>query len=233
MPRTLASLSIVLLLAAAAARAAEPPPPAVTVVGSGEVRAAPDSARITAGVVTESSSAAEAVRANSTAMQRVLAVLETQGIPEKSVQTQGFSVGPVYDEATVGRRAPRVVGYRVSNQVAVQVEGVDKVGAVLDAVVTAGANELGGVEFSLAEPTPLLDEARRRAVADARRRAELYASAAGVRLGAVLRIDEAGGGPQPVAFARGMMAEMAAAPPVAPGELVLSAAVTISFAIAP
>jgi hypothetical protein len=111
------------------------------------------------------------------------------------------------------------------------VHGVDKVGAVLDALVGAGANELGGISFGIAEPAPLLDDARRKAIADARRKAELFAREAGVALGRVLEIDESGGGPVPVAYGR-MMAEAVAAP-VAPGQLDLSASVTVTFAIAP
>jgi uncharacterized protein YggE len=122
-------------------------------------------------------------------------------------------------------------GYRATNQVQVEVVGVDKVGGVLDALVAAGANELGGITFGIAEPTPLLDEARRKAVADARRKAELYAAAANVTLGRVTHVDETGGGgPPPVPYAR---MEAMAATPIAAGELDLTASVTVTFAIAP
>jgi uncharacterized protein YggE len=124
-----------------------------------------------------------------------------------------------------------ITGYRVANQVSVEVLGTDKVGAVLDALVGAGANDLGGIAFGIAEPAPLLDGARRNAIADARRKAELYATAAGVQLGRVLHVDEAGGGgpPVPIAYAR----MEAAAAPIASGQLELSASVTVTFAMAP
>jgi hypothetical protein len=232
MPRA-GFLALLLALVAPVAARADEPPPAITVSGEGEVRAVPDTGQIAAGVVTEATTASEALRANSAAMQRVMAALDELGIPKKSVQTWGFSVSPVYEDHAVSRRAPRIAGYRVSNQVAVEVQGVERVGAALDRLVAAGANELGGVAFSVAEPVPLVDEARRRAMADARRRAEIYAAAAGVKLGRVLQVEETGGGsPVQIRYARTMAAE-AAAPPIAAGELELSASVRVTYAIAP
>jgi uncharacterized protein YggE len=223
---------------AALAPAPPPPPhddgpPSVTVTGTGEVSAPPDMANVSAGVVTESPRAADAMKANGAAMQKVFVALDAAGIERKHVQTSRFDVSPLYAEGQARVRGmPAIIGYRAANQVQVAVHGVDKVGAVLDALVGAGANEVGGISFGIAEPAPLLDEARRKAIADARRKAELFASAAGVALGRVTRIDEVGGGgPVPVAYGR-MMAEAAAAP-VAPGQLDLSASVTVRFAIAP
>ena len=201
-------------------------------IGTGQVSAAPDKAEISAGVVTEAPHAADAVKANAAAMQKVFAALEAAGIERKHVQTSRFDVSPVYADGDPQRRAPpAITGYRVSNQVQVEVLGVDKVGAVLDALVGAGANELGGISFGIAEPAPLLDEARKKAIADAHRKAELYAREAGVALGRVLQIDEAGGGgvPVPVAYAR----MESAASPIAAGQLDLSASITVRYAIAP
>lgn len=230
---TLRALCFAALAVAGPALANDVGPPSVTVSGTGEVSAPPDLANVSAGVVTESPRAADAVKANSAAMQKVLGALDSAGIERKDVQTSRFDVSPLYAEGQArGRGMPAIIGYRAANQVQVEVHGVDKVGAVLDALVGAGANELGGISFGIAEPAPLLDEARRKAIADARRKAELYAAAAGVVLGRVTQIDEAGGGaPVPVAYGR-MMAEAAAAP-VAPGQLDLSASVTVRFAIAP
>ena len=230
----LRTLCFAALAIAGPALANDAGPPSVTVSGTGEVSAPPDMANVSAGVVTESPRAADAVAANSAAMQKVLGALDRAGIERKHVQTRRFDVSPLYAEGqTRGRGMPAIIGYRAANQVQVEVHGVDKVGAVLDALVGAGANELGGISFGITEPAPLLDEARRKAIADARRKAELYAGAAGVALGRVIQIDEVGGGgPVPVAYGR-MMAEAAAAPPVAPGQLDLSASVTVRFAIAP
>jgi uncharacterized protein YggE len=219
-------------LVAAAPAVAEDAPPSITVMGTGQVSAPPDEAKIGVGVVTEAPRAADAVKANATAMQKVFAALDAAGIDRKHVQTSRFDVSPVYADGDPQRRTPpAITGYRAANQVQIEVLGVDKVGTVLDALVGAGANELGGISFDIAEPAPLLDDARRKAIADAHRKAELYAKEAGVALGRVLRIDEAGRGgpPVPVAYAR----MEAAASPIAAGELDLSASVTVTYAIAP
>lgn len=229
LPRGLLCL-VVLLAAPALARADDTP--SIRVSGTGEVSATPDTGHLSAGVVAEAPSAAEAVRANGVAMERVLAALEAAGIAKKDVQTTGFSVWPVFAESAGHAVQPRVTGYRVSNQVTVRVAGVEKVGGVLDQLVAAGANEVGGVAFSVGEPTPLLDEARKRALADARRKAELYAAAAGVRLGRLLRIDETGGG-APGPMPRAARMEAAAPVPIAPGQVELSITTTATYAIEP
>jgi uncharacterized protein YggE len=227
---------IVALGLAAGARAEEPPP-AITVSGTGTVSAAPDTGHVTAGVVSEAATASEAARANATAMATVLAAIEAAGVEKKDVRTQGFSVTPVYEhyEMVQGRaRAPKIVGYRVANQVVVKIRAIDKVGDVLDRVVSAGANEIQGISFSIAEPAPLFDEARKRAVADARRRAEVYATAAGVSLGRLLRLDESAGFvPMPEPRMARMEAAADATTPIAAGELDLTVSITASYAIAP
>ena len=217
---------------AAPALASDDLTPSITVTGTGQVSAAPDTAEIGVGVVTEAPRAADAVKSNSAAMQKVFAALDAAGIERKHVQTSRFDVSPVYADGDPRRsHAPTITGYRATNQVQVEVPGVDKVGAVIDALVGAGANDLGRISFGLAEPAPLLDAARSKAIADARRKAELYARDAGVALGRVLRIDEGGQGgpPMPIAYAR----MEAAASPIAAGQLDLSASVTVTLAIAP
>jgi uncharacterized protein YggE len=230
--RRRALLSIAVLasvVAAAPARATDPP--SIRVAGTGEVAGAPDTAHLSAGVTTQAATAAEAVRANSTEMQRVLTALEGAGIPKQDVQTSGFSIFPVFADHMEPRAEPRIVGYRASNQVSVRVAGVEKVGGVLDQLVAAGANEVGGVSFSIGKPDPLLDDARKRALADARRKAEVYAASAGVRLGRLLSIEEiGGGGPGPMPYAR---MEASAAPPIAPGQVELSITVIAAYAIEP
>ena len=224
-----AALAVLALVPVAPARAADPP--SIRVSGTGEVSAPPDTAHLTAGVSTEAPTAAEAVRANGEAMRGVLTALEAAGIPKQDVQTSGFSVFPVYADAPGPRAQPRITGHRVSNQVTVRVAGVEKVGAVLDQLVASGANELGGVQFSIGDPTPLLDQARQRALADARRKAELYAASAGVRLGRLLGIEEvAGGGPGPFPVAARMDS---AAVPIAPGQVQLAVTAIATFAIEP
>jgi uncharacterized protein YggE len=230
----IAALSIAASIAAPAASVAEERTPSVTVTGSGQVSAAPDLARVAAGVVAEAPRATDAVQQASAAMQKVLAALDKAGIDKKDVQTSRFDVSPLYADASKSPRGtPQITGYRASNQVQVEVHGVEKVGGVLDALVTAGANDVGGVTFGIAEPAPLEDEARKKAVADARRKAELYAAATGATLGRVLSIDESGAAPGPPFPIRYRMEAAAAPVPVAPGELDLAVNVVVTWALAP
>ena len=234
MHRSIPLIALAALATAPFAARAEERPSSVTVIGAGSVSAAPDRAQIQAGVVTEAPRAADAVASTSAAMQKVLASLEAAGIDRKQVQTSRFDVSPVFaDMAGNMRGTPVISGYRASNQVTVEVRDIGKVGSVLDALVGAGANEVGGISFSIADPKPLEDQARKQAVADARRKAELYAQATGTTLGRVLAIDESGGGPgpYPVRFAR--MAAEAAPAPIAPGELDLAVNVVVTWSLAP
>ena len=225
-------LAVAAVLAAASGPARAADTPSIRVAGSGEVSGAPDTAHLSAGVVSEAASAAEAVRANNAAMERVLAALDEAGIARKDVRTSNFSIWPVYAESASRAEQPRITGYRVSNQVTVRVSGIDKVGGALDRLVGAGVNQVNGVSFSIGDPTPLLDEARKRALADARRKAELYAASAGVRLGRLLSIEETGGGPpQPLLRAERMAAD--ASVPIAPGQLELSVTTFATYAIEP
>ncbi len=206
----------------------------VTVSGLGEVFAAPDMARINVGIVTEAKTAAKAVAENSTQMAGVFGILRSLGIEDKDMQTSNFSVQPKYETYEANRqRRDRIVGYRVFNQVRVAVRDLDNLGDVLDRLVTRGeANQLNGISFHISEPEPLLDQARRHAVNDARRKANLYADQASVRLGKVLSIQEHGG-PRPqapqVAFATRERAS--ADVPIARGEQSLSTSVTVTFAL--
>ena len=125
-----------------------------------------------------------------------------------------------------------MVGFRASNRVTVKIRDVTKVASVIDMLVGAGANDVGNISFEVTQASKLLDEARERALADARRKAEIYAKAAGVTLGAPLSISE-GGGPVPLFKARMATAPMAAPAAVAPGEETLSVTVNVSWAIKP
>ena len=233
--RRRAPLAVALLLALAAVAGparAQTPPPAIRVAGTGKVSAPPDTGHLSAGVTSEAPTAAEAVRANGQAMEKVLAALDAAGVPRQHVRTSGFSLFPVHADRVEPRAQPRIVGYRASNQVTVRVAGVEKVGGVLDQLVAAGADEMGGVSFSVGDPTPLLDEARKRALADARRKAELYAASAGVRLGRLLGIEEVGGGAPSFPMPHARM-EAAAPVPIAPGQVDLSITAVATYAIEP
>jgi uncharacterized protein YggE len=207
-----------------------PEPPSITVVGEGRAAARPDTAEVSAGVVTQAGTAAQALTQNSVAMDRVLRAVTAVGIADRDVQTATVNVVPMRRTGRQEPSPPDIVGYEVSNQVRIRVRDLTNLGRVLDALVQEGANVLGGISFSVAEPAPVLDQARTKAMADARRRAELYAQAAGVKVGPVLSIREAPPGiPR---FGAEMPRAMAVtAVPVAPGEQEFQASVTVTYAI--
>ena len=196
----LACLSAVVLAAIAPARAQEPPPvpPArIIVSGEGSVRAAPDYAQITVGVATNGATAAAATDANSRIMAAVATALRNAGIAPQDLQTAHFSVQPVYASAT-SNSAPKLSGFSVTNQFGVTVRQIERVGDVLDRAIAAGANDVGSIQFLHADISKTLDAARAAALTDARRKAELYAHAAGLTLGAVSWvIEEQANVPQP------------------------------------
>jgi len=219
-----------LTLLAAPALAETLPPPAISVTGEATVSVPPDLAQIDAGVTSDGKTAREASDTNNAAMGKVLLALKGAGIDEKDYQTSRLSLQPQY---APNRSGPSpVVGYRASNRVTVKLRDVTKVAPTIDLVIGAGANEFGGVNFMVSQPSKLLDEARERAVADARRKAEIYAKAAGVTLGEPLGISEDGGAAPPI-FRSKMAAPMAQGAAVAQGEETLSVTVSVSWAIKP
>lgn len=224
-----AAFATVVALAAPAAMA--DPTHTITVSGTGEVNAVPDQAQLSAGVTTVAATADAALADNARKMTTVFTALKKLGVPERSIQTSGFNVQPVYaDDSGRGDRQPRITGYRVSNQVDVMLDDSRKLGAAIDALVGAGANQINSVSFAIKDNATLLTRAREAAIADARARAQTYAKAAGVMLGGVVSIDENGSNQN--AF-RDLQFRVAAAPatPTAAGELGVSVNVTVVFEI--
>jgi uncharacterized protein YggE len=204
-------------------------PATISVTGEGIVAAAPDLATVSLGVTMQGDTAAAAMAAGNSALQAVLERLKAAGIEDRDLQTSNLSLNPNWQSGD-GTTAPVIVGYIASNILSVRVRDLDKLGAVLDAVVTDGANTLNGISFGLADPDPVLDQARTEAVADARGRAELLVGAAGVKLGRILSIAESGGMmPMPAPMFR--MEAASDAVPVAGGEVGMSASVTITYEI--
>ena len=204
-------------------------PSAISVSGEATVSVAPDLAQIDAGVANDAKTAKEASDANNAAMGKVLLALKGAGIAEKDYQTSRLSLQPQYGQNKSTGASP-VVGFRASNRVTVKIRDVTKVAAIIDTLVGAGANDIGNIAFSVSQASKLLDEAREKAVADARRKAEIYAKAAGVTLGTPLSISEDGAA-QPV-FRAKVGAPMAIAPtPIAQGEETLSISVSVTWAI--
>ena len=223
----LAAVALATALLTAPALAQVIPPAAISVTGEATVSVPPDLAEIDGGVTSEAKTAREASEANNAAMGKVLQALKGAGLDERDFQTSRLSLQP---QSAPNRSGPSAIaGYRASNRVTLRVRDVTKVASVIDTLVGAGANEIGGINFVVSQASKLLDEARERAVADARRKAEIYAKAAGVTLGAPLSISEAGNS-APAPYRR-MAAGMAASAPVAQGEETLAVTVSVSWAI--
>jgi uncharacterized protein YggE len=204
------------------------PPAVISVTGEATISVAPDTAQIDAGVTTEAKTAREASDANNAAMGRVLLALKGAGIDEKDFQTSRLSLQP---QTAPNRTGPSAIaGYRASNHVAIRLRDVTKVASVIDTLVGAGANDIGGINFSVSNASKLLDDAREKAVADARRKAEIYAKAAGVTLGVPLSISEEGN-VAPVPYRRMAVGMAAPATPVAQGEEKLQVTISASWAI--
>ncbi|MBI1394103.1 MAG: DUF541 domain-containing protein [Alphaproteobacteria bacterium] len=206
----------------------------LSVTGNGEVSAAPDQATLRFAVETQAATAAAAMNAASSAARQIIAALEKAGVEKKDLATSGISLAPDYDYGENGRNR-ELKGYVASNAMTVRVSDLDDVGAIVDGAINAGANRLDGIELGFADPGKLLDEARERAVKDARRKAELYAKAANVSVGRILSISEPGAAAPLYAksIARSMQADSFAAQgaPIEPGEATLSASINLILEI--
>lgn len=227
-----AALSAVLAASVPAYAQESKMPRVISLSGHGEVRQVPDTAYVITGVVSQGTTAAEALAANTQTMNTIFAALKEAGIPDKDVQTSNFMVQPRYNFQE--NKPPELVGYDVSNTVTVKIRKLGELGPLLDRLVQAGSNQINGIGFEVSEPTAALDEARKLATADATRKAKIYAEAMGVTLGPVMSISEGVSYQPPMPMARGkvMMADAAAAPvPVAAGEQSLSIDVNITWEI--
>lgn len=199
----------------------------IVMTGTANVSATPDEAVVTAGVLTKADSARAALSSNTKQMRQVFTALKDLNIEERDITTSSFNISPNWEHGPSGSQQR---GYQVSNQVTVRLRDVTFVGAALDTLVRAGANQAGGVQFIVKNRDELLDSARTEAVGKAKDRAALYAEAAGVKLGKIIEITEGGFGrvPQPAFAGRAVALEAA---PIAAGEQDLSVSVTITWAI--
>lgn len=208
----------------------------ISISGHGETRSVPDTAFVTSGVMSQAATAAEALAANTTAMNALFAALKQAGIAERDVQTSNFSIQPRLDFGNNNTgQPPKLVGYDVSNTVTVRVRKIADLGPLLDRLVQSGSNQVNGISFQVSEPEAALDAARKLAAEDATRKAKVYAGAMGVSLGPVLSISEGGGYQPPVPMFRSAMMksdEAAGAPvPVAAGEQTMAVDVNIVWEI--
>jgi uncharacterized protein YggE len=211
----------------------QPPVRTLAVNGTGKAYLTPDIAYIYIGVQTENADAAEAVAENNTKAQKVVDAIKAFKIEAKDIQTTNFSIFPQqqYDE---NGKLTGVI-YMVNNTVYVTLRDIEKVGEVIDAAVTAGANTINNIQFDVEDKAEALSEARKAAVADARRQAEELATAVDVSLGAVQSMSSyTSGMPVPMYEGKGgggVFADQAAAAPVSAGQLVVQVDVSIVYAI--
>ena len=229
---TLLITTLSLCLLAGPPALAEPAGPHISVTGEGRADLAPDMAVISFGVTTEAETAGAALAANTEEMARVMDYLRDTGIEDRDIQTSGLSLNPRFDDQAPPRfGSPQITGFHATNIVTVRVRALGDLGALLDAVVSEGANTFHGLSFGLQDPRAAQDTARNRAVADARRRAELLAAAAGVKVGAVHAIIDTQGAGGPVAMYHDQEFRRGSSVPVAGGEVSVAANVTVVFAL--
>jgi uncharacterized protein len=201
----------------------------ITVIGQGEATAAPDIATVRLGVQTTASTARQALSDNNRKMEALIAKLRQLGVADRDMQTSTINLNQHY-----GPRGDGPIGYEAHNAVVVTIRALDQFGGTLDAIVDAGANNVGGIHFMIDDPTTLERQARDAAIVNARERADQMARTAGVMLGELISINEAVGGP--VVFAmndeiRSSRAKQAGTP-IQSGELIVRAQLQITFAIA-
>lgn len=229
-------LAAALLAAVLPAAAFAQPAPVGTIAGTrldvvatGEASRVPDLARISAGVVAVAPTASAALAENARRMASVRAALRRAGIADRDVQTSAVGLYPQYRQDQSPGSTPQISGYQANNEVTIRFRDVAATGAILDALVAQGANQISGPSLEVSKPDEALDEARTKALAAARARAELYARATGKRVGRILSISEEGANTPIVP--RPMMARMSAGVPtgIDPGEQSLSVTLAVSF----
>jgi uncharacterized protein YggE len=200
------------------------------VSATGEVTRVPDLAIISAGVQTLQPTATAAIEENAAKMDRVRAALRRAGIEDKDIQTSSINLNPEYQYDQ--NRPPRLTGYRASNTVNVKFRDLKRTGAILDALVAEGANTISGPNLTIDKPESALDEARAKAVANGRARAELYARALGMQVVRLLSVSESGGYAVPPPMPMVMMAQergAAADTKIDPGTQQLQVSISMSF----
>ena len=206
----------------------------LTVGGQGQAITQPDLATINLGVSTRAATAAEAMAQNADAQAKVIETLKAEGIEARDIQTAGLNLTPVMDYSDNGQ-PPKLTGYAAQNSVTVRVRDISGLGGVLDKLIASGANEVSGITFSREDMTATEDEARMKAVADARRRAETMAEAAGMKLGPLMALSDVpmDSGPMPMPrMAMAAEAKMGGAP-IEAGELAVTTNVTAVYALRP
>ena len=199
------------------------------VSATGRTTRVPDVATIRAGVVTQAATAAAAMTENAQRMARVLAALKSATVADRDVQTSAIGLQPQYRHQE--NQPPVITGYQASNTVTIRFRNIARSGAILDALVREGANQIDGPNLAIDKPDAASDEARADAIVRARARAELYARAAGMRVERIVSISESGDFPKPPMPPMVMMRVQAAdaESKIAPGEQEVAISVNVRF----
>ena len=197
---------------------------------TGEVTRVPDVAIISAGVVTRSSTATGALQDAANRMERMVAALKAAGIQDRDIQTSNVNLNPEYRYPD--NQSPQLTGYTASNQLTISFHDIRNSGEILDVLVAQGANQINGPNLTIEHPEAALDEARAKAIASGRARADLYARALGLRVARVVAVSESGGYavPPPAPPPMPIMARAEAAQTkIEPGEQKLQVNIAMTF----
>lgn len=230
---TIAALVAAFVCAPVAASAQSAPERTLlSIVAEGRSEAPPDLATINLGVETTGATAEAAMSDNSRNMSALIAALRRAGVAERNIQTSRVSVQPQYNRRRDDEEEPRIVGYRATNSVSVEIQAIETTGRVLDAAIAAGGNSVRGVTFSHQDPSAQQNLARREAAAEARRRADLYAGAFGLRVVRVVAIAEPGAStPETIVVTGTRIArhDAVAESPIETGEITTRATLTVTY----
>ncbi len=202
----------------------------IEVNGSGETRTSPDTADLDVAIDTQAKTAEEAASSNAALATKVIDALKSMLGDKGKITTGGYSLNPEYDQRPSEK--PRIIGYAAQNSVTVHTGALELVGALIDSAITAGANRINSLDFTVKDDTKARTEAIAIATRDARAQADALASALGVKLGKVLKattVSEAR--PIPVRMGRAMAMSANVATPVEPGEVKVPATVSLTFEI--
>ncbi len=199
-----------------------------TVDGTGEVEVKPNSANVSVGVQSQGATAKAVQDQMNASINKVTAAIKAVGIDEKDIQTQNYSVNPQYDYSA----GQKITGYMASTNLTINIRDVNKANSVLDAATAAGANQVGGINFDVSDKTQFENEARQKAVADAKKKAQQAASVAGFRLGRIVSYSEnPDNEPRPILYAADAAKNSAAPTQVQPGTNTVSVNVSIGYEI--
>lgn len=209
----------------------------ISIQGTGIVTSAPDIAYINLGVNSSAQTARVALDKNNKAMNNIITAIKKIEVESKDIQTSNFSINPRYNRIQKQEGLPEIIGYEVFNNLNITIRNLDDLGAILDQVVTLGSNRINNIQFAIAKPQPLEDQARALAAEDAKRRAEIYADTLGFNLGKIIEITEGRARNQPLMQAkmeRGAMmmdAAVSQSAPIEAGQQAITSSVTVIWDI--